>query len=128
VTAPPDVLLWLPSGFPRKAFSPADLLRGAEFPLHPLWTRWFQNKTWSLFSRVVAVDSAWADGLFGLKSVAFLGRPTLLVALARPMKGSGMALRGNWPEAPREAFSPSIGPRGYLSPTAAAHAGWSGTA
>jgi hypothetical protein len=28
-----------------------------------------------------------------------------------------MALRGNWPEAPREDLSPSSGPGGYLSPT-----------
>jgi hypothetical protein len=28
-----------------------------------------------------------------------------------------MALRGDWPEAPREALSPSSGPGGYLSPT-----------
>jgi hypothetical protein len=29
-----------------------------------------------------------------------------------------MALRGSWPKAPREAFLPSSGPGGYLSPTA----------
>jgi hypothetical protein len=29
----------------------------------------------------------------------------------------GMASRGNWSKAPREAFLPSSGPRGYLSPT-----------
>jgi hypothetical protein len=28
-----------------------------------------------------------------------------------------MAWRGNWPEAPREALSPSSGPEGYPSPT-----------
>jgi hypothetical protein len=28
-----------------------------------------------------------------------------------------MALRGNWPKASREAFLPSSGPEGYLSPT-----------
>jgi hypothetical protein len=28
-----------------------------------------------------------------------------------------MALRGNWPKAPRKAFLPSSGPGGYLSPT-----------
>jgi hypothetical protein len=31
-----------------------------------------------------------------------------------------MALRNNWLVAPREAFSPSSGSGGYLSPTAAA--------
>jgi hypothetical protein len=30
-----------------------------------------------------------------------------------------MALRANWLEAPREAFLPSSGSRGYLSPTSA---------
>jgi hypothetical protein len=39
-----------------------------------------------------------------------------------------MALRNNGPKAFREAYLPSSGPRGYLSPTAGASFGSSGVA
>jgi hypothetical protein len=48
-------------------------------------------------SRVVVVDSARVDGLFGLESIAFSGRPIPLVALARPTKGWPSGVTGTWP-------------------------------
>jgi hypothetical protein len=43
---------------------------------------------------VVAVDSARVDGLPGLESVTFSGRPIPPVALARPMKGWSCGVTG----------------------------------
>jgi hypothetical protein len=86
------------------------------------------------------VDSARVDGLFGLESIAFSGRPIPLVALARPTKGWPSGVTGTWPRVrpsrllvdPEhicpptdsqqhytrvEAFSPSSGPGAYLSTT-----------
>jgi hypothetical protein len=60
------------------------------------------------------VDSARADGLPRPES-AFSGRPTPPVVLARPTKGWPCEVTGQRP--PREAFLPSSGPGGYLSPT-----------
>jgi hypothetical protein len=53
-------------------------------------------------SRVVAVDSARVDGLPGPESVVSLGQPIPPEVLASAHEGK--ALRGNWPEAPREPF------------------------
>jgi hypothetical protein len=50
-------------------------------------------------SQVVSVDSVRVDGLFGLESVAFSGRPILLLALARPTKGWPCRVTGLWPHA-----------------------------
>jgi hypothetical protein len=62
------------------------------------------------------VDSARVDGLPGLESVTFSDRP---IRSSSSPAHKGMTLRGKWPKAPREAFSPSSGPEGYLSPTVA---------
>jgi hypothetical protein len=62
------------------------------------------------------VDSARVDGLPGPESAAFL-RSAHSASSSSPAH-EGKALRGNWPEAPREAFLPSSGPEGYLSPQA----------
>jgi hypothetical protein len=64
--APPAVLLWLPSGFPSKASSPVGLLRGAEFPLHLLWTRWSKaehgpGRRAILHLEVMAIELAWIN-------------------------------------------------------------------
>jgi hypothetical protein len=50
-------------------------------------------------SRVVSVDSSRVNGLFGLVSVAFSGRPIPPVALARPTKGWPCGVTGPWPRA-----------------------------
>jgi hypothetical protein len=48
---------------------------------------------------MVAVDSARVDGLLGLESVAFSGRPILPVAIARPTKGWPCGVTGPRPRA-----------------------------
>jgi hypothetical protein len=50
--------------------------------IHPdIWGRHARE------TRTVFLDSAWFDGLLGLESVAFSGRPIPPIALARPTKG-----------------------------------------
>jgi hypothetical protein len=98
VVAPSAVLLWFLSGFPRKASSPVDLPRGAESPLHLLWTRWFQKQNivprrraiWHL--EVMAIKLAWINNTpptwcASCRCLEFdrIPRVTLAVILGRTM-------------------------------------------
>jgi hypothetical protein len=73
-------------------------------------------------ARITAVDNVWIQWAARARVNPILCWSILLDI--PPLAHEGMTLRDNGPEAFREAFLPSSGPRGYLSPTSPQSLSW----